>query len=157
MTYGATHLRRHTVLMSLRLSTKPSLTPFVTLAIPVFGRHKERWSKAMCRRPSTSMCASGLRPLSDDSVTRYCDTLGHLQWRFVHQMRVSTICDIVNPLPYSRGHRYILTFVDRFARWFDAAPLDDISAASVGRPFVSTWISRFKGPSSITRGRGCQF
>lgn len=65
--------------------------------------------------------------------------------------------DIVGPLPYSNGFRYILTCVDRFSRWPEAAPLTDITTDSVARAFIAAWVSRFGVPISLTSDRGGQF
>ena len=65
--------------------------------------------------------------------------------------------DLVGPLPFSRGYRYLLTCVDRFTRWPEAAPLADITTDSVARAFIETWVSRFGVPLSLTSDRGSQF
>jgi len=65
--------------------------------------------------------------------------------------------DIVGPLPSSQGYSYLLTMIDRTTRWPEAVPLSSISTESCVRAFISTWVSRFGVPSTLTSDRGAQF
>ena len=64
--------------------------------------------------------------------------------------------DIVGPLPYADGFRYLLTCVDRFTCWPEAIPIVDIRAETVADAFFSGWIAR-NGTANITTDRGVKF
>ena len=65
--------------------------------------------------------------------------------------------DIVGPLPYANGFRYLMTCVNRFTRWPEAIPIVDIRADTVADAFSSGWIARYGTPATITTDRGAQF
>ncbi|CAK9811170.1 Transposon Tf2-6 polyprotein [Anthophora plagiata] len=65
--------------------------------------------------------------------------------------------DLVGPLPVSRGKRYCLTCVDRFTRWPEVIPLENIEAETVALAFVDGWIARFGTPLRVTTDQGRQF
>ena len=65
--------------------------------------------------------------------------------------------DIVGPLTYSDGYKYLLTWVDRFTHWPEVISLVDIKASTVADAFFSGWIACFGTPAIITMDRGAQF
>ncbi|CAF4832886.1 unnamed protein product [Pieris macdunnoughi] len=65
--------------------------------------------------------------------------------------------DIVGPLIYCEGFRYIVTMVDRKTGWPEAYPVKDISAETVTEIMYSGWISRFGCPLHITTDQGSTF
>ncbi|CAF4886757.1 unnamed protein product [Pieris macdunnoughi] len=75
----------------------------------------------------------------------FSDRFGHLH------------VDIVGPLIYCEGFRYIVTMVDRKTGWPEAYPVNDISAETVADIMYSGWISRFGCPIHITTDQESTF
>ena len=65
--------------------------------------------------------------------------------------------DIVGQMPESNGFRYCLTIIDRFSRWPEAIPMQNVEATTICRAFLDSWISCFGAPETVTTDQGSQF
>nr|VZI15886.1 unnamed protein product [Spirometra erinaceieuropaei] len=65
--------------------------------------------------------------------------------------------DVVDHLPPSDGYTCLLTCVDRYTRWAEAIPLQNVQAETIVKIFVSRWVAMFGVPSTVTTNRGAQF
>lgn len=65
--------------------------------------------------------------------------------------------DIVGPLPQDHGYKYLLTCIDRFSRWVEAVPLQNITAQLVSKKFIEFWVARYGVPKLLIADNGTQF
>lgn len=78
--------------------------------------------------------------------------------KFIHSNRFDHLhVDIVGPLSYCDGYRYIVTMMDRSTGWPEAYPVKDITSETVANIIYAGWITRFGCPLRITTDQGRQF
>ncbi|XP_066956982.1 uncharacterized protein [Macrobrachium rosenbergii] len=65
--------------------------------------------------------------------------------------------DVVEPHPKSGGARYLLLIIDHSTYWPKATPMEEASTASCTETLLSSWISCFGVPDSITIDMGPAF
>ncbi len=61
--------------------------------------------------------------------------------------------DVVGPLAPEKGYSYLLTCVDRYARW----PMMDQTAETIATTVLNGWIARYGVPQTVTSDRGTNF
>ena len=64
--------------------------------------------------------------------------------------------DVVGPLPESRGHKYLLSVLDRTSRWLELYPMRSASAAECSEAFLQ-WVARFGCPHTAVSDNGNSF
>ena len=65
--------------------------------------------------------------------------------------------DLVGHFSPSEGCTYLFTIIDRFTRWPEAVPIQNVGATTCARALLRNWIARFGVPDSITSDQGSHF
>ena len=66
-------------------------------------------------------------------------------------------CDVVGPLPQSRGMTHLLTICDRATNWQEAVPMPAATALNCVNAFAEGWIASKGIPSDLTCDNGNTF
>ncbi|GFU15985.1 transposon Tf2-9 polyprotein [Trichonephila clavipes] len=57
--------------------------------------------------------------------------------------------DYIGPYPPSEGYKYCLTIIDKYTRWPEVIPTEDMLSETIARALLNGWISRFGTPDTI--------
>lgn len=111
----------------------------------------EQW-----RDPELKSILSGKTPFMNKDIAQWAKTCIHCQRNKIQRHVKSPLGSFSDPdermqhvhidivtLKQAGPYRYLLTAVDRYTRWPEAYPLEDVEAATVARAFLNGWIARF--------------
>ena len=72
----------------------------------------------------------------------------------VEEGKVHLPIDLVGPIKGSGPYKWILTMVDKFTRFVQAAPLIDATAEKIGKALLDKWIFLYGCPEAVLSDRG---
>ena len=74
-----------------------------------------------------------------------------------HEKFSSLHIDLTGPFDENGNYKYLLMMIDRYSRWLEAVPLENIRADTIFNSFLMNWVARYGIPSEIVSDRGSQF
>ena len=122
---------------------------------PTLKMIKSRYFWPGMDRPIKQWCRECM-PCQQAKINRHTKSpinkfdLPSSRFQTVHIDIVGPLPTVQNPTdPYISPYRYLLTCIDRATRRIEIQPLADITAKTITRAFIETWISRFGVPFTI--------
>ncbi|XP_062557376.1 uncharacterized protein LOC134222249 [Armigeres subalbatus] len=109
-----------------------------------------------CGRLSDEIAKIWSRIASRVKKRKHIGTTNHQYCRSPPQTK-DLHMDLIEPFPPADGFVYCLTLIDKFSRWPEVIPIENMTAATVARAFISGWVARFGVPIRVTTDLGRQF